>query len=197
VGRGEARPMPDWSDLGGLFVDGLWLGIARFVLILPALILIFIPIFGLIFAGLLSDQLNSRQVGSALGAVTLIGFALSCGLAVLYGLAIGFILPAIAANYARHGTLASCLDIGAIVRFIRENLNQYLTAWLAGLLAGFAFSAVVSVVNFIPCIGTLLLIPLAGLGGFWIFMVTGHAIGQVLAMDSARHDAAVPEVKPA
>jgi hypothetical protein len=115
---------------------------------------------------------------------------LSLAAALLYGLAMGFVQPAVAANYVKHGTFAACFDLRAILAFIRGNLNNYLMVWVIGLLIGLGLGAAAGVVNFIPCLGPLIYLPVVMAGSFYSLMASGHALGQTLAL-------AGPEVKAA
>ena len=190
VSKGEQRPMPTWDDFGGLFADGLQLGLARIVYALPSLIFILpfffiflLPLFFVIVTGGDSESMD-RFFGLTLGISFLIAFA-GFGLAILYGLLVGLLLPAITAHYVKRGTFASCFELWAIFNFIRRDVKTYLTVWGTGLLAGLAVMAAYMVVSFIPCIGSFFAIPVSMAGGFFIFMVSGHALGQALAFENS------------
>jgi hypothetical protein len=190
VSKGEGRPMPAWDDFGGLFSDGLQLGLARLVYILPTLIFIlpffflfFLPILLAIVTGGDSDALD-RLFGAALGIGFLIAFA-GFGLTMIYSVLVGLLMPAVTAHFVKRNTFAACFELRAIFDFIRRDVSTYLTVWVASLLAGLAVAGVYMVVNFIPCIGSLFAIPVSMAGGFFIFMVNGHAIGQALALESS------------
>jgi hypothetical protein len=105
------------------------------------------------------------------------------GLAMVYGLVLGFLFPAIAINYAKQGTFASCFDFKTIFSFIQRNFSNVIMVWLAALGAGVLYVGVYMVVSFIPCIGTIIALPLGAIGAFFIYMVTGHAAGQAMAYD--------------
>jgi hypothetical protein len=102
-----------------------------------------------------------------------------------YSFVLGFVIPAVTANYARQGTFASCFAAREILDFIRRNFSNYLMVWLAGFLAGLGFAVVYMFVAFIPCLGTLLAFPVSMAAVFYIYMVNGHALGQALALDKA------------
>ena len=181
VASGNAATLPEWDDLGGLFKEGLSLALARFVLFLPVLVLI-LASGAAFFAGVLSAA-EEFSVGDA-GLIVL--GALGSGVAALLGFLLGVLMPAVSANYARHGTFASCFDFGEILRFVRDNAGPYVLAWLAVTVAGWVFGLVVSVLATVPCVGWLVLWLLGGAGAFWFTTVVGHTTGQLMALDKAR-----------
>jgi len=191
VSKGEARPMPNWDDFSSFFTDGLYLGLARLVYGLPMLILVIpffflfiMPLVGALAAGN-SDSRQADQIFGLLFGAGMLMMFLSLGLMMVYAVLLGFAFPAITANYVKHGTFASCFDFKAILAFIKTNFNSYLMVWVAGLLAGLAVGAIYTVLNFIPCFGLLFALPVALGGGFFVLMVSGHALGQALAYETA------------
>ncbi|MBI3240831.1 MAG: DUF4013 domain-containing protein [Chloroflexi bacterium] len=204
VSKREATPMPAWDDFGQMFMDGLWLGLARIIYGLPALVLIVGPIllfyFSILFAAILSEGPGSREVDplfSTLVPISLLLSTLCCGVGLLYAFALGAVYPAIAANYARRGTFASCFNFGEVFGLIRRNPSNYLLVWATGLLIGVVTSAVISFVNFIPCLNLLLIWPAIMLAAFWSLMGVGHAVGQLLAIDGERPEAGGLQLNPA
>lgn len=192
VSRGEARPMPDWEDFGEMFMDGLQLGLARLVLALPVIGLLILPMLAFfflpVFGGIIADSsartsAEAERIFGLIFGLGMLASTLCCGLGMLFSWALGFIFPAMTANYARRNTFASCFSFSEIFAFIRRNTSNYLTAWIAGMLAGVLYSVVFSMLYVVPCIGPMLALPLSMVGVFWIYMVTGHIVGQVLALD--------------
>jgi Protein of unknown function (DUF4013) len=203
VSKGQARPMPNWDDFSTYFTEGLYLGLARLVYGLPMLILVIpffflflMPMVGALAAGNSDSRQADQLFGLLFGAGMLMLF-LSFGLMMIYALLLGFSFPAITANYVKHGTFASCFDFKAILAFIKANLNNYLMVWVAGLLASLAVGAVYMVLSFIPCIGFLFALPIGLGGGFFILMVSGHALGQALALEGAPAVATPHDLAPA
>jgi hypothetical protein len=121
-----------------------------------------------------------------LGLMAAVGMMVFLGgmlLTAILSLAIGFVYPAMAANFARRGTFGACFDLGEMMAFIRRNFSNYLMVWLTSILVGVLFVVVYTFLSFIPCIGTLLMIPASVSAAFFIYMVNGHALGQALALD--------------
>ncbi len=190
VSKGEQRPMPDWDDIGSFFTDGLQLGLARFVYALPIVIftlpffsLFFLPLFFVIITGGDSEAMD-RLLGLTMGISFLFAFT-GFALAMICAALVGFFMPAVTAHYAKRGTFVACFEWRAIFEFIRRDFKTYLTIWATNLLAGLAVTAVYMVVSFIPCIGTVFAIPVSMAGAFFIYMVSGHAIGQALAFENS------------
>lgn len=191
VRAGQARPMPEWSDFGKFFSDGLILGLARLIYGLPVLLLMapffsvfLLPIFIAILAGNSDSRTLDRLMGTAFAGGMLLGL-LGLAVAMLYGLAVGFAMPAVAANYIKRGTFAACFDVKAIFAFMRANFNNYLMVWVTSLIVTVGLVAVATIVNLIPCIGFLIYLPVMAAGSFYSLMAGGHALGQAMALEEA------------
>ena len=187
VARGEPRPLPEWNDLGGLFVSGAWLSLARLIYTLPIVAVGFAMAIGG-FALALQDTQASRQQGAALGSVFAVGIVCLVGGLFIYGFVLGFLYPAILAEYARRGTFAACFDLAAIARFIRRDPGQYALAWLAEIGLGLAIGLVGFVAGLIlsaiPCLGSLALLLVFGLAAFVVLMFDSHLVGQLMRADT-------------
>jgi hypothetical protein len=195
VGRGESRPLPEWSNLGQYFMDGLWLGLAQLVYSLPLLSLLCLP--GGLFFGVLVAADSDRRFERALPLAGLVWF---CGFALFFAasLLLGFFLLAVTAQFARRGTFSACFDVGAIFGFVRANFSNYLTAWAGqiavGFLGGLVVGPLATILNFIPCLGWLASAALLGGFSFGMLLVSGHLVGQLLRADLARGTPAFPAV---
>lgn len=185
VNRGTERPLPDWDALDAYFVDGLKLAIARIVLSLPALVL-----FLLGLASALAASTGAQQDAPARAMWGVAGAIAGFGLGILFALGVSLLMFAVTVNYARRGALSACFDLREPFRLVLNNPVPYVLAWLTVLLAGWAYGALASLLLMIPCVGWVLLIPAGAAGSFWIATVTGHALGQVAAIDDARRGAA-------
>jgi len=184
VSKGEARPMPGWEDMGDLFTEGLQLGLARIVITLPIVVIVVFPMFAFIFsifflplfAGSASEAEIERMIGAFMG-LGMLGMFGCIGVGMLFSLLLGFVLPSVTANFSRKRTFVSCFEAGEILGFIRRNFSNYFMVWIASILAGVLFSFIYLFINFIPCVGSLLAIPASAAGIFFIYMVSGHALG--------------------
>jgi len=187
VSKGEARPMPSWSDFGDMFIEGLWLGLARIIYSLPAVVAILLGImtfYGAIFAGAIATDSQGGDPNPAVGGFVLFGMlggGLFCGLGVLYTVLLGLLSPAIAANFVREKTFASCFNFGQIIALIRRNPNPYFMVWVTALLAGVIYLGISSVASVLLCLSFLVLYPAV----FWMYTMIAHATGQFLALAEA------------
>jgi hypothetical protein len=187
VARGEPKPLPEWNDLKRLWVQGAWLGLAYYLYSLPLLLVVFGGM-ATVFVGLvLSLQTEPAQSGASLPAppaLVVVIFIVLAGASLVYGLALGLLRPAILAEYVRRGTLRACFDFGALWRFARQNVGEYLQLWLAELVLGWIvilpLLLLIFIVAFVPFVGPLLVAFVAGGVGFFILLVSSHLVGQLL-----------------
>jgi hypothetical protein len=193
VAQGEPRPLPMWNDLGSLFMDGLWLALARLAYALPIFALTCLPVS--LMVPLFATAQTDEQINERFPFILLV-----CGISFVilmgYGVVMGLVSPAITAMYIRRGTFAACFDFVGIVSFIRDNLSNYLLAWLGTIAVSLLLNAVIGpvgfVLSFIPCLGTIAYFLLIGASTFVILLVTGHLIGQLIRADHARLGGMVP-----
>jgi Protein of unknown function (DUF4013) len=187
VARGEPRPLPTWDDLGGLFVQGGRLGLAYFIYGLPILVIVLggmvVLFVGLVFS-IQSDAARSGAAPVSPAALVIGVFVCLLGAAFAYGLLFGLLRPAILAAYAQRGTIRACFDFGALWRFIRRDLGQYLLLWLTELALGWIISLplipVVFIVGLIPFVGPAVIALMTGAVNFFLLLVQGHLVGQLL-----------------
>ncbi len=183
ITRHESEVLPEWDHISENFMDGLMLWLAQLVYALPMVILtclLLLPILPQLF----SDSLD-REVINTLSAVGLL--LLLCGgvLLIVYSLFLSFIFPSITIQYAQHKTIGACFRFGEIRRTISQNTGNYLLLWLGILGVSFVASAVLSIIltvlNFIPCIGQVLSILILLPYGIYLGAVIHHLIGQFSA----------------
>ena len=179
VAVGEALPMPDWGDLGGLFRRGLWLALARYVYALPLFFLMALAaIAGFAFLYTLDTQYEAWAplLGLACGG----GFLLM----VLFGFVFSFFSPAVAVRYLEVGTFASCFDLAVIWRNFRRHTTAHLTVF--GSIIGFSLGLSLLVgpavifLSFIPCIGTIAYVLVLAAMVSAVLLFTAHLEGQLL-----------------
>jgi hypothetical protein len=174
VAAGEPRPLPEWDDLGGMFVEG-----ARAV----ALYLAHLLILGLIPASLGCVVVLVTGGVSALGRdgnpavagpLAVLGIFVLYALAGLVMLVLMVYLPAAFVRLALRGTLASAFELRENVAFIRRNPLNYVLAlvlyFIASFLAQFGF--LVCCVGYLPAF-------------FWAICVFAWGLGETARRDSA------------
>ncbi len=156
---GDPQPLPDWSDLGGYFSDGIKLAAVIIVYALPIIVV------GCL-AGLMGAALGSNSQSGGNGA-GLVALCLNC-LILLWSLVMAVFLPAAMISFAETGELMSAFHVGKLWSFIRDNLSNYIIAIVLGWVASFVASF-----GIILCgIGILFTT-------FWGYMVQAHLLGQV------------------
>ncbi|GAB4449029.1 MAG: hypothetical protein Kow0031_31500 [Anaerolineae bacterium] len=161
VRDGQSRPLPDWSDFGGLFKTGLFVFLIGLVYYIPVILL---------SCGTTGVQLLPQLADMDSDAAGMIGFVAIClnCVQILVSLAVGLLWPAALIRYAQYETFGSAFQIGEIFSFISANLGDYiivvLLTWVAGLLAGFGV-----ILCFVGVFFTF----------FWSYLVAGNLYGQL------------------
>jgi len=163
---GKDRPLPEWEDFGQLFMDGLIVFVTLFVYALPMVLLSLCGV--LIFAG--TSDPGGNLSGGGIAGVGL----LSC-IAILYGIVLAFLTPAIYIQYARTGEFGPMFQVGEVVAIARENLVDILIVIVVAMVANIAVSLVSSIAIITIC-GPII-VSLAGTA--WIMYATGHLYGQI------------------
>lgn len=169
--RGEARPLPDWDDWGGIFSDGLkvaavYLGHLVVVLLIPG---------SIVFAAvMMTGGLADRRAGAALAPIFGVGIAAAYLLFFLLVIAISLYLPAALARLAVHDDIRSAFDVRENVAFIRRNLLNYGLTLLLYLIASFATQFGI----LLCCVGVF---PVS----FWAICVPAWALGETIRRDGA------------
>ncbi len=124
--RGDAAPLPDWADFGGILVLGLKMFVIGFVYSLP-LIFISLPL------GVTSAFIESDAAISFFAFVTI---CFSC-FAVIYGLALAYFFPAAVGELAATDNLGEAINPTNIIAHVRAAPSAYLLAFLGTIVAGF------------------------------------------------------------
>jgi hypothetical protein len=178
---GKDNALPEWDEFGQLFIDGLIMVVTVFVYALPMILLI---ICSAAVGAATSD--SGGMSGGAIVGVSL----LSC-LAVLLGIALAFITPALYIQYARTGEFGSMFQFSEVIAVTRENLVDILIVILVSMVANVAVS-LVSTIAVITICGPII-VSLAGTA--WVMFATGHLYGQIGRKMSNK--ALEPEYSPA
>jgi len=179
VAAGAPRPLPNWTDLGKKFMDGLLLSIAMLIYSLPGILLILLPIAITVVPALFNNNSNlSNALTTAMTGVTCV---LGCFL-LLYFLAVSFLYPAVMLHFADKGTFGACFEIKDIFALVSSRFSDYLTAWAVWIGASFVISIAVgmvsSIIGLIPCLGQLVGIVLGLFMGVYITTIEAHLFGQ-------------------
>ncbi len=184
VAQGDPRPMPTWSDLGALFMDGLWLTLAFLVYGLPILLILMVGMVVFFALVLVAAAAGTPEIGILLGFA--VGF-----IAVIanwaYSFVLGFFIPAITIQYARVGTFGSCFAFSEMLALIRGNFSAYLTAWgvrFGGrMVIGLVLPPISIFLSLIPLIGSILTMALFVSAYLYLAVVLAHVYGELMAME--------------
>lgn len=162
--KNREETLPEWSNFGQLFVNGLVFSIGMFIYV-------FIPLLLIFFTGGLAAFRGGfmMQDSTFLGGLTFLVLLLC----TLYLIALGFFYPAIFLNFARKRTLSAMFEFKEILQSTFSRLNSYILCWVTILIALFA----ISFFSAIPVIG----FPLGFFAGFYFGLVISGAVGQLWA----------------
>jgi hypothetical protein len=138
---GEGDPdLPEWNDWGRLFTDGLRVGVAGLIALVP-LIIAFIGGFGsylLSILGAIAQEFGGRQAGFtifAIGGFFLFICVVLCGF--ILTLLIGILIPAAITHVAYKRSFAELFHVGAWWKVFTANIGGYLIGFV--LLGSVAF----------------------------------------------------------
>jgi len=175
---GHPRPMPEWADLGELFMVGLILGLALLVYAAPVMLLM-LALVCVVIVAIASASAGADPVWVAL--VTLLVVAVVISIITVYNFALGMLSPAIHLQYARTQRFGSCFALGEMFALIRQHPGDYLTVWgtLLGVrwAAGFVLSVVLGIVYSIPMVGPMLGMAIMAISYFYLALVAAKLEG--------------------
>ncbi len=121
---GERLPLPEWTNFGELFVDGLKAWVVSFVLALPLIVVssvVWVPAIIVSAAG------GDSDAGAAIGGLlSLVGGCLG----FLLGIVFALMLPIAIGRYAATRSIGEGLRLGAIFDTLRANIGTYLLVLL-------------------------------------------------------------------
>jgi len=178
VSRGEWVPLPEWDNFGDKFMNGLIIGIALIVWLVPVWILLGASIVPIVLSSM-AHRSSSAGLGASLLAMFLGG---------IWSFVVAILYPAIAMNYARKRTFGSCFEFSSIVGMVMADPGSY----VLGIVAYLGAAILVGLIAQIPFIGWIIGL----LGGFYVLLVLAGAYGQVLASISPGAVASSAPVAP-
>lgn len=170
VVRGEARPLPEWEDFGGMFMDGLKAVAAYLIVFLTAMALpLALGCVGALIGGGVASLGEGAEPLAALSALAFFGFYVLAGFAILLA-AVYF--PAGFTRFVLHDRIGAVIELRENLDYIRRNLANYALALVLYLAASFAAQ-----LGFILCCVGLFVT------SFWAACVAGWALGEVARRD--------------
>lgn len=179
VAAGEPFPMPDWSDLGKRFMDGLFLALAMLIYSLPGILLLGLPLVFMVVPAMANGDSN---LFAAVSTGVIIGSGVIGCLLVIYVLLVSFLYPAVMLHYAKKSTFGACFEIKAIFALVSSNFSDYITAWAvwigSSFVLGIALSIISAVIGWIPCVGWIVTLAGSLFVGVYITTIEAHLFGQ-------------------
>jgi hypothetical protein len=163
---GVENPLPEWDDWGKLFMDGLYLIIAGIVYTAP--IWLIMCCAGLLF---LPAGFTEGDISEMMAITGSIGFMLLLCLAMIVGVIISLLYPALTIQYAKEDNLAACFRFSEVIGMTRDNLGDVIIA----LLVLFGVGLVLGLLGIIPIIGWIIAI----FASIYTTVVSGHLFGQI------------------
>lgn len=175
VAQGEARPLPEWNDLGDHFMRGLYAIVINLVYFIPYIVIV--ALFSCVVGGLsggAGDNDAARATAGLLGCLLVPIYLLVAFACLLFAFA-GF------ARYVATNSLSESLKFGEVFAMVRNQPGPWLMLLLVALLASLAAS-----LGLIACgIGVIFT-------SFIAYCVIGHALGQTVAEQRMLGSAAPP-----
>jgi hypothetical protein len=165
--RGEPYPLPEWDDLGGMFVEGLQVMGVYLAHILPAVVAMMVLMVPVAIAG------ESR--GDSPPALLLVVIPMML-LASLAFVAVLVYFPAALTRLAVEDRLGAAFEIGNNWAYLRRNFSNYLLAIVVFLVA-----------NFISQLGILAFCIGIFPATFWGLCAGAYALGEVAWRDPERN----------
>jgi len=178
---GSPTPLPSWDKLGRKMLAGLKILVVQIVFALPILV----PSCALL--AFVVQQAAARSGESlpqnVLFGTSIIGLALAC-FALIYGLFLTYLFPAILIQFAKTQQIGSCLRIGELLSIARVNTGDYLLIIVMAIVVQFVVGVVSTALSFIPCLGAVLVLVLAPLAALYIGLVLVNMTGQYVYSNS-------------
>jgi hypothetical protein len=129
----EPQLLPEWNNFGDFLMKGLMVFVIGFVYSLPTLL-----ISGCQQGVVLALQNNNNDNLAIVVTILAACFGL---VSLVYGIFLGFVLPAAYGNYAATGQLGAAFRFGDVFRLVRSAPTAYLIVLLGSILAGLISAA--------------------------------------------------------
>lgn len=154
-GAYNREKMPEWTDWGKKFMNGL-------CIVAISLIYLLIPI--LLFGSSLGALFSPRHLGFGVGTGTLI-------LSIVAFIIFSFAIPMAISNFAVKKNFGAAFEFGYIFKLIGSSIGNYIGAYLLYIVAMIACL----IISMIPIIGWIFMLFV----GFYLGCVAGFLFGSV------------------
>lgn len=158
-------PLPEWGkDFGKYFVDGILMAVISFLYGIPAWIL----------SGIAGGIGGSSS--SAFATLIAVLFGL---LALVYGIALVFLVQAAYINFAIKGNFGAAFEFGRVIEIVKQHAARLLFTVILAVIVGILIAIVTLVLGIIPCIGWLLAWIISFAAAFYVLLVLAYNCGIV------------------
>ena len=164
--RGEAQVLPEWDDLGGLFVDGARATAVYLAHVLP------LGVLATLLSLAVGGAAFSQDVPDAFRVLAILIVFAGWVVVTVLSLALLVYIPAAFTRFVLQDRLAAAFEVRENILFIKRNLANYGLALLAFLAASFLsqFGIILFCVGIFPA-------------SFWSSCVLGYVLGEVARQD--------------
>jgi hypothetical protein len=128
VMRRERTLLPEWTDVGVMFVVGFKWCMVYLLYLLPVFI-ITLPALLLMALGALWE--HGETLGVVAGVSLFVAFSL---FTVAYSILISFLLPVITFEFAKRERMSDALDVGRVLRVVRHHWRDTVMVALIGIV---------------------------------------------------------------
>ena len=170
---GDPSPLPEWTNLGDMFVKGLYAIVGGIIWASPLIILA-------CCSALTIGGINAASNGGSSDSVGAVGgLLLTCiyCLVFLVGLAVNIFIYAPVTMFSLNNEIKTFWDFRAVWAFIKANPGNYIIALLLAIVA-----------NFIGGLGAILCFIGVFFTSFWSLLVISHLFGQVARSNTSPTD---------
>lgn len=163
VAEGQPKPLPEWNNLGDMFMQGLMALVGSLIWFSPIILLACCMAMFTIATGAAAGADDS---GAASGLMGMVVLCFQCVIFII-ALALSFFIYAPLTRFALNQQLNVFWDFRGTWEFINANIGNYVIAWLLVLVA-----------NFIAGFGVILCFIGVFFTTFWAYLVGAHLFGQ-------------------
>lgn len=181
VYEGSTEPLPEWANIGELFMKGVTAMVGVLIWALPVIVLGCCIAITAIAFGANADRSGSNNIGPFGGLVLTCLYCLTFIVAII----INLFVYAPLTNFAINGQLNAFWDFQGAWRFIKLNANNYIVAFLLTLVA-----------SFIAGFGVIACLIGVFFTNFWAILVMAHLFGQVARANMTPTDSTIPPPPP-
>jgi hypothetical protein len=133
--QGNPKPLPNWSNIGDKFMQGLYVLGIQLVYSLPILV----PAFLLIcVAGGLGAAAGDAEAGAALASGLI--FCL-LPLLMIFGIVLQVFALAAMVRFLHTGSFGAAMQFGSVISEVRSDIGGWAILWALQLLCGFVAGA--------------------------------------------------------